>query len=212
MKKILVFGATGLAGSQIVAESLKAGNAVTVYIRKDTYPFQHQNLTVLQDSLENELGIQKAMQGQDVIISAVGNMDLNDSTMVVAPLTKRIIQFIEPSQRFICLLGSGSLLHDFKTMRKDLPNQSTMFQYPRADHWETLISIVPLDIDYTFICPPQIKAGEADGNYNIAQLYFPENSQGFITAGNIGYFVAQEIDNQVFVRTRVGIATKIGNL
>ncbi len=208
MKRILVFGATGLAGKQIVVESLRAGHVVTVYIRKDTYPFQHPNLTVLQDSLENDVSIQRAMQGQDVIISAVGNMDLNDSTMVVAPLATRIIKVIDASQRFICLLGSGSLLHDFKTMRKDLPNQSNMFQYPRADHWETMISILPLDIDYTFICPPQIKAGEADGNYNTSQLYFPENSQGYITAGNLGNFVAQEISNQAFLRTRVGIANK----
>lgn len=208
MKKTLVFGATGLAGSQIVAESLKAEHQVTAYIRQETYPLQHQNLHIVKGNLEDENAIQKAMEGQEVIVSAVGNMNLEDSTMVVTPLVKRILAYLKPTQRLIILLGSGSLLHDFKTMRRDLPNQSAMFRYPRADHWETLISVSPLDVDYTFVCPPQIKAGEADGNYNTQKLYFPADSQAFITAGNIGQFVANEIEKQIFLRTRVGIATK----
>lgn len=207
MKNILVFGATGKAGLQIVRECLKAGHAVTAFTRQEQFPIQHPNLHVSTGTLNSQTAVIQAMSGQEVIVLAVGNRNYDDPTMVVFPLARLVVTALSSTQRLLVVSGSGLLLYDAKTLRRDLPGQPTQLTNQRADHWATYQYISPLDIDWTFLCPPRILDGDADGNYVLSTSYFPADGQPFITAGNIGHYVGQEIIDCQHRQTRVGIAT-----
>ncbi len=106
-KKVIVFGATGLMGKQIVKENLKAGNEVSVYIRQTDYP---ENVNIITGELNDEAKIAANIKGFDVIVSAVGNRNYEDPTMVVAPIGKTLAKFVSEEQRLILVAGSGLTL------------------------------------------------------------------------------------------------------
>lgn len=201
-KKVIVFGATGLMGKQIVKENLKEGNKVSVYIRQKEYP---ENVNIITGELDDESKIAEAIKGFDVIVSALGNRNYEDPTMVVAPVGKLLAKLVSDNQRLIIVGGSGLTLHDSKTLRRDLAGQPEFLKNQRADHWEAYTHIAPLDINYLFICPTMVVEGDADGNYLSQENYFPKSEAKQISAGNVGHFIAKEILENKFNKTRIGL-------
>ncbi|WP_428070281.1 NAD(P)-dependent oxidoreductase [Chryseobacterium gambrini] len=204
-KKVIVFGATGLMGKQIVKENIKAGNEVSVYIRQTEYP---ENVNIITGELDDESKIAAAIKNFDVVVSAVGNRNYEDPTMVVAPVGKLLAKLVSDDQRLIIVGGSGLTLHDSKTLRRDLAGQPEFLKNQRADHWETYTNIAPLDINYLFICPTMVVEGDADGNYLSQENYFPKSEAKQISAGNVGHFIATEIVENKFNKTRIGLVNK----
>lgn len=201
-KKVIVFGATGLVGKQIVKENIKAGNEVAVYIRQAEYS---GDVTVVTGMLNEELKIAEAIKDFDIIISAVGNRNYDDPTMVVAPLGKLLSKLVLENQRLILVFGSGLTLHNNRTLRRDLAGQPEFLKNQRADHWEAYTNIAPLDINYLFVCPTMVVEGDADGNYLSKENYFPISDSKEVSAGNVGHFIAKEINEYKFNKTRVGL-------
>lgn len=204
-KKVIVFGATGLMGKQIVKENIKVGNEVSVYIRQTEYP---ENVNIITGELDDESKIAAAIKNFDVVVSAVGNRNYEDPTMVVAPVGKLLAKLVSDNQRLIIVGGSGLTLHDSKTLRRDLAGQPEFLKNQRADHWETYTNIAPLDINYLFICPTMVVEGDADGNYLSQENYFPKSEAKQISAGNVGHFIATEIVENKFNKTRIGLVNK----
>lgn len=201
-KKVIVFGATGLMGKQIVKENLKAGNEVSVYIRQTEYP---ENVNIITGELNDETKIAEAIKSFDVLVSAVGNRDYEDPTMVVAPVGILLAKLVSDNQRLIVVAGSGLALHDSKTLRRDLAGQPEFLKNQRNDHWEAYTNIAPLDINYLFICPTMVVEGNADGNYLSEEIYFPKSEAKQISAGNVGHFITKEIVENKFNKTRIGL-------
>jgi len=205
-KKVIVFGATGLMGQQIVKENIKAGNEVSVYIRQAE--FLIENVDLITGELSDETKISESIKGFDVVVSAVGNRNYEDPTQVVTPLVKTIIKAIAANQRFIVVAGSGLTLFDAKTLRRDLPGQPEFLKNQRADHWEAYCLLAPLDIDHLVICPTMVVAGDADGNYLFGEKYFPKSDQKQVFAGNVAHFIAKEINEEKFNKTRIGVVNQ----
>ncbi|UKB78309.1 NAD(P)-dependent oxidoreductase [Chryseobacterium sp. MEBOG07] len=201
-KKVIVFGATGLMGKQIVKENLKAENEVSVYIRQNEYP---ENVTIITGELNDEIKIAEGIKGFEVIVSAFGNRNYEDPTMIVAPVGKLLAKLVFNNQRLIIVGGSGLTLQDSKTLRRDLVGQPGFLKNQRVDHWEAYTNIAPLDINYLFICPTMVIEGYADGNYLSQENYFPKSEAKQISFGNVGYFIAQEITRNEFNKTRIGL-------
>ncbi len=206
MNKVIVFGATGLVGKQIVTENLKVQNEVTVYTRQNEFPIA--GVKVVTGELNDEAKISENLKGYDVIVSAVGNRNYEDTTQVVTPLVKIIAENISQKQRFIIVAGSGLTLFSFNTLRRDLAGQPEFLKNQRADHWDAYCFLSPLDIHYLVICPTMMVEGEADGNYLFEEKYFPKSESKQILAGNVAHFIAKEINEQQFNQTRIGLVDK----
>lgn len=82
-------------GKQIVKENIKVGNQVSVYIRQTEYP---ENVNIITGELNEENKIAEAIKGFDVIVSALGNRNFDDPTMVVAPVGKLLAKLVSDSQ------------------------------------------------------------------------------------------------------------------
>ena len=71
--KIVVFGASRGVGLEVVKQALKAGHTVTAFVRSpEKFTVKDANLTVFKgDSMDAE-AVEKAIAGQDAVISALG--------------------------------------------------------------------------------------------------------------------------------------------
>ncbi len=95
--KILIIGATGRTGRLIVEEALKQGYDLNVLVRdKNKMPFNSKSIKVYQGTSASRTDLAAAMQGCDLIISALGIARASD-----APWSKLITpkKFITESMK-----------------------------------------------------------------------------------------------------------------
>lgn len=72
--KLVIFGATGGTGRQLVAQALEAGHSVTALVRVPArLNMQHPDLTVVQGNVLNAPTVLAAVFGKDAVISALGS-------------------------------------------------------------------------------------------------------------------------------------------
>src|SRR5271170_2389553 len=79
--RILIYGGTGNIGQRIVAEALQRGDTVTVIARyPERAPLQPtERLHVVAGDVLDAPGVARALQGEDVVISALNGGRGNDS-------------------------------------------------------------------------------------------------------------------------------------
>lgn len=71
--KILVLGAAGRLGQQLVIEALDQGHEVTAFVRNPaTLAKRHDRVKIFQGDALDAKAIEKAIAGQDAIVSALG--------------------------------------------------------------------------------------------------------------------------------------------
>ncbi|MGP8125562.1 MAG: NAD(P)-dependent oxidoreductase [Nitrososphaerales archaeon] len=73
MTRITVFGATGGTGRQLVSQALAAGYEVVAYARHPSkLSISDEHLTVVQGELSDQASIERAIQGTEAVLSALG--------------------------------------------------------------------------------------------------------------------------------------------
>jgi putative NADH-flavin reductase len=71
--KLLILGATGRLGRQLVTQALAKGHDITILARdRSKVDLQHERLRVVEGDAKNTAALSDAMRGQDAVISALG--------------------------------------------------------------------------------------------------------------------------------------------
>lgn len=107
--KITIFGANGQIGQQFINIALQNGDKVKAYVRREgALNLKHPNLEVIVGSLTDEQQVAAVIQGQDVVVSALGPALSLSRQVKDLPITKghetmlRVMEQQEVS-RFITL-------------------------------------------------------------------------------------------------------------
>src|SRR4249920_173571 len=93
-RKVLVLGATGGTGQQVVTQALQQGHTVTALVRDPArVSVASDRLRVLTGSVtEDGPALAAAVRGQDVVISALGAGQSFKSRGVIAESVPRIVR------------------------------------------------------------------------------------------------------------------------
>ncbi len=71
--RIVIFGATGATGRQLIQQAIAAGHQVVAYARDPSkIDADSERLTVVKGELTDEASIEKAVDGADAVISLLG--------------------------------------------------------------------------------------------------------------------------------------------
>ena len=71
--KLLIFGATGGTGQQLVTQALAESHTVTAFVRHpEAVTTQHANLSIVQGDIVDAVAVADAVAGHDAILSALG--------------------------------------------------------------------------------------------------------------------------------------------
>src|SRR5205823_4185926 len=80
--RVLVIGATGNLGSEVVRQALAAGHDVTALARNPSaIALEHDSLRVTSGDARDAGSLERAVADQDAVISCLGTNDLKDSTL-----------------------------------------------------------------------------------------------------------------------------------
>jgi putative NADH-flavin reductase len=112
--KIAIFGASGRTGILTVYQALEKGHQVTAFARKSSsVTIQHKNLQVIQGDILEYDKVKQAIEGKDVVISALG-VESRKPTTVLSEGTRNILKAMEECKvnRIICMSSAGILGND----------------------------------------------------------------------------------------------------
>src|SRR5258708_36973253 len=71
---ILIFGATGGTGQQLVEQGLSQGFKVTAFVRNPaSLTIKDKNLILFKGDILNSNNVEDAFKGKDVVLNALGN-------------------------------------------------------------------------------------------------------------------------------------------
>ena len=71
--KILVFGASGATGYNLVSQALEKGHHVRAFVRdRSKLKIENKNLSIFQGDVSNYQQVEEAVKDQEVVISALG--------------------------------------------------------------------------------------------------------------------------------------------
>lgn len=195
---IVIFGATGRTGAIIVERALQQGHLVTAFVRDPhKVTVQANNLRVAIGDVLDRATIDKALEGQEAVLCALGTgFDLRPTTLL-SEGTKNITVAMEQRnvKRLVCVL-SGWLFFD---------TVPAMFQDITKEHERQLAVLKQSSLEWLAVCPPQITDNPPTGKYRIAVDTLPENGTQ-VSKADIADFSLMQLSGNDYLYKAVGIA------
>ncbi len=209
-KRLLIVGATGGTGLQLVAQALERGYAVTALVRNPSkLGIEHPNLRIVQGDVLDYASVEAAVRGQDAVISALGHRQYFYPTRILSEGTRNILRVMETHgvSRFICQssLGIGDsagrlgLMYTFIVIPLVLP-----FYFWDKTRQERLIAESKLE--WVIVRPGALTNGQKRGRYRHGQ-----NIGNFITTvkisrADVADFMLNQLTDEAYLGTAVGIS------
>ncbi|MEM9539442.1 MAG: SDR family oxidoreductase [Cyanobacteria bacterium P01_E01_bin.42] len=199
--KLVIFGATGSTGRQIVEQALEDGHAVTAFVRDPAkLDCDRPNLTTIQGDVLDFNAVERAIRGQDAAICALGG-GKNLTSTIRSQGTQNIIEAMEKNgvRRFICqsTLGTGDSWENL-----DFYWKYVMFGFLLrkvfADHQKQEQIVKQSDLDWTIVRPGAFVEGERTGRYRHG---FPrtEKTKLAISRADIADFILKQLTDNTYL-------------
>lgn len=203
---LLILGATGRVGSQIVNYALYDRHHVTVLVRTpEKIQINNENLTILQGNVLNKVDIERSMRGIDVVISALNT----DGTTTLTESMPLIIEAMgnEGIKRIITI-GTAGILQSRTTpnlLRYQSSESKRKSVRAAEEHHKVYDMLKQTTLDWTIVCPTYLPDGKSVGKYRVDRNFLPEGGVE-ISVQDTAEFAFSQTKSSDFIKTRVGIA------
>jgi putative NADH-flavin reductase len=206
--KVVLYGATGKAGSVILKELIDRGHTVVAAARAPEKVQKLKNVTAVQDDLSNPAKTASIVKDADAIVSAYGPPP--DDTGQIIGATDRLVKGIQQTggPRLIVVGGAGSLfVAPGVTVRESghLPKE----WIPITDaHIQVLRNLKQSSIDWTYFSPAGFfEPGERTGKFRLGKDDLITDAQGNSRISFEDYAIAlvDELENPQHRRERFTI-------
>jgi putative NADH-flavin reductase len=167
--RVLVIGATGGTGREIVQQALGQGHQVTAFVRDPAkLQIEHANLRVAKGDGLDYASVETAMRGQDAVLCALGHKKFFGPTTIQSEGMRNLLRAMTACDvpRLICetALGIGS-----SAGRLGLPHTLLILPLLLSFYmWDKLRQeelIMKSDRDWVIVRPGVLTNGPARGSY-----------------------------------------------
>lgn len=107
--KLVIFGATGRTGVELVRQALAAGHTVTAFVRDPAkLTLQDERLLVVQGDVTDGAAVDRAIAGQDAVLTAYGHTRATQSNILTVGIGHIITSMtVRGVRRLVALSGAG---------------------------------------------------------------------------------------------------------
>ena len=168
---------------------------------------EDKKIELIQGALFDEKQVFNAIKGCDAVLSALGgNFDGTDVTRSLG--IKNIVAQMEKAnvKRIAGVGGIGILNVDEHTLIMDTPDFPPEYIQVTMEHFKAYNFLKASSLNWTFVCPPDIKDSAVTGIYTTNADYPPVKNKYQINAGDLAMFMLKEIIADEYVQHRVGIS------
>jgi len=208
--RILIVGATGGTGRQLVAQALQRGYAVTALVRNPSrLQVDHPQLTVVQGDVLDSTSVEAAMRDQDAVVSALGHKQFFYPTRILSQGTRNILRVMEDHgvQRFVCetSLGIGDsagrmgLSYTLFTIPVILP-----FYFWDKTRQERIIA--ESDVEWAIVRPGVLTNADKRGSYRHGRHVGSFLWTVRISRADVADFMLNQLTSDTYLRAAPGVA------
>ena len=207
--RLLVFGATGGTGQQIVTQGLRQGHELTVFVRNPA------KLTLRDDRLRVVIGsvpeepdaISAAVRGQDAVISALGVRNSLKSGNLISRGMRAIVLAMEREAVrrliFTSALGVGDTRRDAPLLPRIMYRVllSDLF----ADKADAERYLRESSLDWTLVYPVLLTNGPRTGQYRAGE-HLRLRGLPMISRADVADFILKQLQDTAYVRKGVVVS------
>jgi uncharacterized protein YbjT (DUF2867 family) len=206
--KLLVFGASGRTGREVVRQALARGFDVTAYVRDTArLTLAHGNLRVVKGELSDAGLIARVMEGQTGVLSAlgVGTPLAHDETVIDG--VRRIARAAEQAsvERLVYLsfIGVPDSRDAAGFVLKRLA--TTVLRHEVADHEVKEAAIIGSFVDWTIVRPPKLTNGRLTASYRVGEDIRARSPLPMMSRADVADFMLRQLKDTAFIRKAVRI-------
>lgn len=211
-KRILIIGATGGTGQELVRQALEQGYEVTAFVRSPSkLKIKHPKLKVSEGDVLDYDSVQQAVHGQDAVLSALGHHNYFYPTRILSEGTQNVLQAMKAEKvpRFICetSLGIGSsagrlgLYYTFFTIPVILP-----FYFWDKTRQEKIIA--ESDVKWCIVRPGVLTKGAKTDSYHCGPKVGNFLWTVRISRADVASFMIDQITDDAHLGMAVGLSRK----
>jgi uncharacterized protein YbjT (DUF2867 family) len=207
--KILIFGATGGTGRELLAQALDAGHEVTAFVRDPARlaGVQHANLSAVSGDVLDAADVGSAVSGHDAVCFVVGAG--REPSNVREQGTRNVVGAMQTSgvRRLVCLSSMG--VGDSKANLPWFTKKIIVGVYLRhafADHERQEAVVRDSGLDWTLVRPPHLKDGPRTGEYQHGFPVTYRDIKGWITRSDVADFMLKQLDDDRYVKASPGLS------
>jgi uncharacterized protein len=197
--KIALVGATGRAGSRILAELVRRGHQVTAIVRNAEKVPPTPGVTARKGDADDVAGLADLLRGHDAVVSAV-HFSASDP--------KKLTEAVRMSgvARYLVVGGAGSLEVAPGVRLVTTPNFPAQYK-AEAEKGGAFLDLLrqEKELNWTFLSPSALfVAGERTGKFRLGtdQLLTAADGKSWISFEDFAVALADEIERPAHIRKR----------
>jgi len=206
--KLLIFGASGATGHELVKQSLSLGHSVTAFVRDPSrLKINHQDLKVIPGNITSTVDLAGAIKGHDVVLSALGAKSPFKFDAIVVDGVGKIIKVMEELSvlRFIYLsfigVGEGRMHGGFVIRHI----ASRILKTEIAGHAAREKMIRESKLNWTIVNAPTLTNGKKKGAYRSSEELSSNSFVVTISRADVADFMLSQCVDLTFKHRAVRI-------
>ena len=205
--KVIIFGATGNIGRQVVNQALAQAHTVTAFTRDtEKVGVQHENLQITQGDVLDPISVKKAIQGHEAVLVSIG---AGRKGSVRSEGTLNIINAMKKTgvQRLICqsTLGVGDSRANLNALWKYIMF-GLLLRPAYADHVEQENHVRQSNLDWTIVRPAAFIDGEHTGHYRHGFASTDKTTKLKISRNDVADFMLKQLFDNTYLHQSPGLS------
>ena len=199
---ILVFGATGATGQQVVKQALSRGHRVTAFVRRPEALEAADNMRiVVGDATRDKSKIAEAMSGQELVICTLGRRNSFRSDHLISRSMEAIVPSMEQAgvrrMTLMSSFGVGESLRDAPLIPGIM--YRILLKEIFADKETAERQLRSSGLDWTIVYPVLLTNGPLTGRYRVGER-LDLHGISKISRADVAHFILTEAENRRFAQ------------
>ena len=199
--RLLILGATGATGQNLLEQALAAGHEVTALVRNPAgLTITHARLAVAIGEATDSRALESSMVGQETVLSALGA-----GNSLRSEIASRAVAALIPAMRaralkrviFLSAFGVGETFEQASLVQRLM--YRTLLRQIFADKAKANSMLRQSDLDWTLVCPTVLTNGARVGTYRVGER-LAMTGLPKISRADVASFMLEQLSSAGWVR------------
>ncbi|HEY2748763.1 MAG TPA: NAD(P)-binding oxidoreductase [Polyangia bacterium] len=199
--RLLILGATGKTGAELVPQALARGHAITALVRSPDKLKTHENLNIVQGDATNGDDLARALAGQEAVVSMLGASSAAGAGIIEAGARATLEAMRRTGVRRLVIVSMALMFPNVGFMG---PILRLFLRHYLRDTAAMEALVRPSDLDWTIVRPPRLTMKPGRGAYRISEAGPPSFS---VARADLARALVDVVERRDEVRKIVAVAT-----
>lgn len=208
--KIVVFGASGGTGRELVKQGLAQGHEVTVFVRNPAAFTGGDRLRLVMGDARDAKAVALAVAGQEAVLSALGG-NLGDETLLPESIGHILAAMKQEGVKRLIVLGASGVWPGAAKRLSAVARgflhviEATVLKKPFQAQRAMQMRIQASETDWTIVQPPRLLNKPGTGKFRVDGEALPANGTQ-IARADVATFMLEQLKSTEWVRKSPFIA------